>query len=115
MLGALALASCGDPSSIEATRADFEARGLVWPFVDDTVRLGCEDHPPARDLLWVEAQGRRWALHGRSRGRYPDPDPILRVDERMVRMLRGAGDTNPYEPRIDPADAREEARKLCAG
>ena len=106
----LALASCSDGQAA-VDRREFKARGLLWPFTVDGGRLGCDPG----DFLWFEFDGQRWALHGRARSRYPYADPILRVDERLVRQLRSAGDTNPYEPRVSVQDAMEEARKLCPG
>lgn len=87
----------------EISRESFEANGLIWPFLVDGGRIGCE-----RSFMYFEDQGTRYALSGRGRGQWPYVEPLLQIDP------GGAGpDRNGWQPRVDPRDVRAEARKLC--
>lgn len=107
---ALLVSACGSSAnSGTVTRAEFERAGDIWPLTVDQAVIGCDGINK-----WVEVAGVRYGINGYARqAGLPGMEPVWRVDEEAERMLRAAGDKNPFKPRVSDFAFNQAAGKFC--
>lgn len=92
-----------------ATKAEFEARGLKWPLTVASGYLGCEG-----SAVWFSTlDGVTYGVNGAA-SQYKDIKPIWASDEKMMRELRAAGAGSGPQVKINIGDLIDEGRKLCS-
>ena len=93
-----------------ASKADFERRGLKWPLTVSAGYLGCEG-----SAVWFATpDGTTYAVNGAASGRYKPIEPIWSADQKMMGELKAAGAGRGPTLRINIGDLIEEGRKLCS-
>lgn len=110
---ALLLAGCRQ--GVQISRASFEASGKTWPL---TVESGTVICSPDHAVFFEDGIGRRYSVNGVARAFAPELshlDEITAVDQAILRMLRAAGDTNPFEPRPEVREIITIGLAACCG
>lgn len=93
-----------------ATKADFEGRGLKWPLSVSSGYLGCDG-----DAVWFATlDGTAYAVNGTAHGRYEPIEPIWLIDQKMMGELKAAGAGGGPTLRVNIGDLIQEGRKLCS-
>ncbi len=96
--------------SKEVTKESFENLDLKWPVIFDQGLLGCT----ARAVWFKPEDQKPYAVNGTAADKgYPKLDPIWAVDDRMLRLLEGAGVDVTWKPRVPVDDLISEGLKLC--
>jgi len=103
----LILAGCTAPAP-NATKADFERRGLKWPLTVEQGTLGCEG-----DAVFFGHDGTQYAVNGAASREYAPIEPIWRYDDKMNNELAAAGAGNGPKLRVNIGDMISEGLKLC--
>lgn len=107
----LLLAGCS--GGAEISRTSFETSGKTWPLTVDSGTVTCTG---GNAVFFEDAAGRRFAVNGIARNAepgLPQLDEITAVDQAMLRMIRAAGDTNPFKPRLDNSVIFDIGLSLC--
>lgn len=104
------------PGCIEGTeisRDSFEASGKTWPLTVESGSISCMR---GSAVFFEDSEGRRFSVNGTARDHEPNLphlDEITAVDETFLRMIRAAGDTNPFEPRLDTQEIINLGLSVC--
>ncbi|HEX8300156.1 hypothetical protein [Sphingomonas sp.] len=93
-----------------ATKAEFEKRGLKWPLSAEAGYLGCDGNA----VWFATADGTTYAVNGAAHGRYKPIEPIWSIDQKMMRELKAAGAGGGSPARINIGDLIQEGLKLCS-
>jgi len=93
-----------------ATKAEFERRGLKWPLSVNAGYLGCE----GSGVWFATTDGTTYAVNGAAHGRYKPIEPIWLADQKMMRELKAAGASGGPTLRVNIGDLIQEGLKLCS-
>ena len=106
---ALLLAGC---TGEEISRREFEEQGKTWPLTVGSGTLTCN----GSGVFFEDPDGRVYAVNGiarKDRPGVPHLDEITAVDEGTLRILRAAGNRNPFEPRLPIGEILAIGLELC--
>ena len=90
---------------LRVSKDGFEDRGLVWPLTVDTALIGCTNP----ELLWVEADGKRYGINGMGQThlKLPNFDDVWEFDAEMTEAF------GREEIRLFATDLMNTARDQC--
>ena len=105
------LAGCNEGTEI--TRTLFESTNKTWPLTVEGGFVTCS-HGSA--IFFEDDNGRRFVVNGNARDKEPSLphlDEITAVNQKLLRIIRAAGDTDPFEPRLDAREIINLGMSIC--
>lgn len=110
------MAGCGT-RPVEVSRAEFLAKGKVWPLSVESGQVGCSTEPRGEARWFRAPDGKLYSLNGFAtpEAGYADLTPIWLDDRARLRQLQEAFPDQPVTMpvRLSIGDLSDEAAKAC--